>query len=66
VTKTKGFKNLENDISTKFNFTQRNPIEILNQLQEQTNLKDNKEFKILYEFIKFRQENSDPRYNIMK
>ncbi len=66
IKKTKGFKNIENDITTDFNFDQRNPIEILNQLQEQTNLKDNKEFKILYEFIKFRQENSDPRYNTMK
>ncbi|MDH3322433.1 MAG: right-handed parallel beta-helix repeat-containing protein [Flavobacteriaceae bacterium] len=57
-----GFIQKENDVQTDFNYEEKNPLKILEQLKNHPSLKNNKDFEVLYEFIKHRQNNPDPRY----
>ena len=41
---------------------EKNPLQILEQLKNLPALKNNKDFEVLYEFIKHRQNNPDPRH----
>lgn len=52
----------ENDISEDFNYSETKPLKILKQLKDNSLMKNNQEFKILYNFIKHRQKNPDPRF----
>jgi len=58
----KGFVQKENDVQTDFNYEERNPVKILEQLKSNSSFKENKDFKILYDFIQYRIENPDPRF----
>ncbi|AZQ64797.1 right-handed parallel beta-helix repeat-containing protein [Flammeovirga pectinis] len=49
--KTTNLKNKDNDISTSFNYEERDPIKVLDALKNNPLLKDNEEFKKLYKFI---------------
>lgn len=59
--RTTGFVQIENDIKTDFNYKEKNPVNILEQLKSNPLLKNNKDFEILYNFIQYRMENPDPR-----
>ena len=64
--KTTGFIQNGNDIQTDFNYNEKNPIKILDELKNNPSLKNSKEFEILYDFIEHRIKNPDPRFSIMK
>ncbi len=60
------FNQKGNDISRDFDYSEKNPVKILEQLKNNPLLKNNKNFKTLYKFIEFRINKSDPRYKTMK
>ena len=55
------FVQIENDMKTDFNYKEKNPLKILEELKNNPSLKNNKNFEILYDFIQHRMENTDPR-----
>ena len=59
--KATGFIKKENDVLSDFNYSENNPLKILDQLKEQKDFRNNEHFEKLYEFIKYRQNNPDPR-----
>ena len=61
--KATGLVQNSNDIQTDFNYEERNPEKILEQLKKDSLLKDNKDFDILVELIEHRLNNTDPRFN---
>lgn len=63
---TTGYTQSDNDIRTSFDYTERNPVKILEALKNNPLFKDNSEFQLLYEFIQFRMINKDPRFVTMK
>jgi hypothetical protein len=60
------FSSLENDCQTTFEYKNRNPKTILNNLKSHKLFKDNPEFDLLHRFIKFRLKNPDPRFKLLK
>lgn len=63
---TTRFIQKENDIKTDFNYNEKNPLNILDELKNSPLLINNKDFKILYDFIQHRVANPDPRFAIKK
>jgi hypothetical protein len=61
--KTTGFFQNGNDIRTDFNYNEKNPVKLLEQLKDHSSIKGNIGFEILYDFIQFRMENPDPRFS---
>tara|TARA_B100000809_G_scaffold266806_1_gene331794 strand:- start:13973 stop:15454 length:1482 start_codon:yes stop_codon:yes gene_type:complete len=66
VKKTKDFVQDENNVTTEFNYKEKNPLLILKQLEDHPLLKKSKEYKILHEFIEYRIKNPDPRNKRIK
>jgi len=54
-----------NDVQTDFNYKEKNPVKVLDQLKDHSSVKGEKDFDILYDFIQFRMENPDPRFKSM-
>jgi hypothetical protein len=61
---TTGFLQKGNDVKKDFNYKEKNPLKILDELKNQSLLKNSQDFKILYRFIQHRIKNKDPRYAI--
>ncbi len=55
-----------NDMSSDFDYSNRNPLEILDRLKSNQLFQQDKEFTLLYNFISFRQQYPDPRFNTEK
>lgn len=64
--KANGVEISENDISTEFNYQEKDPIKILKSLKNLTQFKEDKDFMRLYDFVQFRINNPDPRYAVKK
>lgn len=60
------FSRFENDCQTTFEYKNRNPKNILNNLKSHKLFKNNPEFDLLHRFIKFRLKNPDPRFKSLK
>ncbi|MDT0551844.1 hypothetical protein [Urechidicola vernalis] len=65
IDKTTGFVQKGNDIKTGFNYKEKNPLKILETLKNDGSIKESNDFKTLYDFIRFRIENPDPRFKTM-
>ena len=59
---TTGFVQIENDVQTDFNYQEKNPLKVLDQLKNHSKLENSKGFEVLYDFIQFRIEHPDPRF----
>ena len=59
---TSGFSQQSNDVQTSFDYEEKNPLKVLDQLKDHPELRGNSDFNKLYEFIEHRQNNPDPRY----
>ena len=55
-----------NDITGEFDYTERNPVKILESLRSNSLFQDNDEFELLKRFIEFREKYPDPRFNSEK
>lgn len=60
--KANGFAQKGNDVQTSFNYKERDPVKILEQLKSDSSFKENKDFNVLYRFLQHRQKNPDPRF----
>lgn len=60
--KTTGYTASGNDTQTAFDYSERNPVKILEQLKSNALIKEDKNFKILMKFLKHRVKNPDPRF----
>ncbi len=56
-----GFVQNGNDIRMDFNYEEKNPLKILDELKNHSLFMNNKDFETLYGFIQYRMENPDPR-----
>ncbi len=59
---TTAFTQEENNISQEFDYENLDPMKALMQLKDHPLIISDENFKIMYEFIKHRQENKDPRF----
>ncbi|GGZ87358.1 right-handed parallel beta-helix repeat-containing protein [Algibacter mikhailovii] len=60
---TTGFTQIENDINKDFNYDERNPIKILEEMKNHPFMENSREFEILCDFIQYRMANPDPRFS---
>jgi len=60
--KTTGYTATGNDTQTDFDYIQRNPVKILEQLKSNPLYKEDKNFRTLYKFLKYRLKHPDPRF----